>query len=136
MDSTNPDLAPFHARGGKVIILEHMSDYAQSPYAGIRYYENVVRTMGDEKAGQTIRLFTAPGVDHVGAGAPALVDMLGALDAWVDRGIPPGRLTVAEMELSAPQFPVKRSLPLCEWPAWPRHRGGDASKADSFDCVR
>jgi hypothetical protein len=113
-----------------------VSDYAQSPFAGIRYYENAVKTMGAAKAGETIRLFTAPGVDHVGTGAPALVDMLGALDAWVERGQAPAGLVVTEQELSAPAFPVRRSLPLCEWPSWPRHKGGDPSKAGSFDCVR
>ncbi len=30
MDSTNPDLSAFHARGGKLIVLEHLADYAQS----------------------------------------------------------------------------------------------------------
>ena len=29
MDSTNPDLSAFRAHGGKLIMLEHMSDYAQ-----------------------------------------------------------------------------------------------------------
>src|SRR3981189_547212 len=37
MDSTNPDLSAFRAHGGKLVMLEHMSDYAQSPYAGIGY---------------------------------------------------------------------------------------------------
>src|ERR1700686_628802 len=32
MDSTNPDLGRFRARGGRLILLEHMADYAQSPY--------------------------------------------------------------------------------------------------------
>ncbi|CAN1554114.1 Tannase/feruloyl esterase [Rhabdaerophilaceae bacterium] len=136
MDSTNPDLAPFHARGGKVIILEYLADYAQSPYAGIRYYENVVKTMGTEKAGQTIRLFAAPGVDHVGTGAPASVDMLAALDTWVEEGKAPANLTVVEQDMVAPAFPVLRSLPLCEWPAWPKYRAGEATQAASFDCVR
>lgn len=135
MDSTNPDLSAFHARGGRVIMLEHLADYAQSPYAGIRYYENVVKTMGAERAGQTIRLFTAPGVDHVGTGGPALVDMLGALDAWVEQGKPPAKLTLVEQEAVAP-FQVKRAMPLCEWPAWPKHKGGDASKAENFECTQ
>ena len=39
MDSTDPDLSRFRARGGRLIMLEHMADYAQSPYAGIRYFE-------------------------------------------------------------------------------------------------
>ncbi len=136
MDSTNPDLSAFHARGGKVIVLEHMSDYAQSPYAGIRYVEAVVKTLGEPKARETIRLFAAPGVDHVGSGAPALVDMLAALDGWVEKGKAPADLTVVEQELAAPDFPVKRAMPLCEWPSWPRFKAGDAAKAESFACVR
>ena len=47
MDSTNPDLGAFKARGGKLIILEHMADYAQSPYAGIGYFEAVKKKMGE-----------------------------------------------------------------------------------------
>ncbi|HEY6355449.1 MAG TPA: tannase/feruloyl esterase family alpha/beta hydrolase, partial [Burkholderiaceae bacterium] len=42
MDSTNPDLSAFAARGGKLVMMENMADYAQSPYAGIGYYESVV----------------------------------------------------------------------------------------------
>ena len=44
MDSTDPDLSRFRARGGRLIMLEHMADYAQSPYAGIRYFESVERS--------------------------------------------------------------------------------------------
>ncbi len=83
-----------------------------------------------------IRLFTAPGVDHVGSGAPAHADMLEALDAWVDRGTTPADLTLVEQEVAAPSFTTKRSLPLCEWPMWPRHTGSDPTKADSFQCTR
>ena len=31
MDSTNPDLSAFRAAGGKLILLENLGDYAQSP---------------------------------------------------------------------------------------------------------
>ncbi len=47
MDSTNPDLGAFKARGGKLIVLEHMADYAQSPYAGIGYFREVQKRMGE-----------------------------------------------------------------------------------------
>ena len=47
MDSTNPDLSAFMAHGGKLIMLEHMSDYAQSPYAGIGYFESVEARVGE-----------------------------------------------------------------------------------------
>ena len=59
MDSTNPDLGKFQARGGKLIVLEHMADYAQSPYAGIRYFEKVearlARTRPRDLRGSTPR---------------------------------------------------------------------------------
>ena len=35
------DLGAFKAHGGKLVMLEHMSDYAQSPYAGIGYFREV-----------------------------------------------------------------------------------------------
>jgi Tannase and feruloyl esterase len=135
MDSTDPDLSAFHARGGKLIILENMADYAQSPYAGIRYYEAVVAKLGMGTAQQFLRLYTAPGVDHVGSGAPAHVDMLGALSDWVEKGRAPQGLQLA---LQSPKLPlaVSTSRPLCEWPAWPRYKGGDANQASSFECVR
>jgi feruloyl esterase len=134
MDSTNPDLAAFHARGGKLILLENMADYAQSPFAGIRYFESVVQRMGREKVNQFFMLFTAPGVDHVGSGAPANVDMLTALVDWVERGKAPANLELAEQEPRLP-FAVKRSRPLCEWPKWPRYRSGDTLQAASFACT-
>ena len=102
MDSTNPDLGKFQARGGKLIVLEHMADYAQSPYAGIRYFEKVESTLGKDKTASFARLYTAPGVDHVGSGAPANIDMLGVLVDWVENGKAPGDLEVIEQKIAAP----------------------------------
>lgn len=135
MDSTNPDLSRFGARGGKLVILEHMADYAQSPYAGIRYFENVQRTLGPEKTAAFARLYTAPGVDHVGSGAPANVDMLGVLVDWVEKGKAPGDLEVIEQKVESPSFETLRSLPLCRWPAWPHYKSGQANLAASFHCA-
>ena len=135
MDSTNPDLTAFHARGGKLLMLENMADYAQSPYAGIGYFEAVRQRLGPEKVGQFVRLYTAPGVDHVGTGAPGNVDMLAAVADWVERGRAPAGLTLAEQS-AKPPFAVARTRPLCEWPLWPRYKGGDASAAASFECAK
>lgn len=135
MDSTNPDLSAFHARGGKLILLENMADYAQSPYAGIRYYESVVARMGQGNVDRFFKIYTAPGVDHVGSGAPANADFLTALTAWVERGQAPAGLQLVEQPV-APPFAALRARPLCEWPAWPRFRGGDAAQAASFECVK
>ena len=135
MDSTNPDLSAFRAHGGRLIMLEHMSDYAQSPYAGIRYFENVERKLGKSETAEFARLYTAPGVDHVGSGAPANVDMLSVLSDWVEKGQAPGDLEVVEQKVEAPSFAVLRALPLCRWPAWPHYKGGDIKSASSFQCA-
>ncbi len=134
MDSTDPDLSAFHARGGKLIVMEHMADYAQSPLAGLEYTERVRQTLGEARSQQFLRVYAAPGVDHVGSGAPALFDPLGVLTQWVEKGQAPGALAVIDQGLDA-SLPVLRERPLCEWPRWPAYRGGDASKAASFACT-
>ena len=135
MDSTNPNLTAFSDHGGKLIILEHMSDYAQSPFAGIRYFENMQFTLGKEETAAFARLYTAPGVDHVGSGAPANVDMLSVLVDWVEKGQAPGDLQVVEQKIEAPDFATTRSLPLCQWPAWPHYKSGPVEAAASFVCA-
>lgn len=133
MDSTNPDLSAFSARGGKLVMLENLSDYAQSPYSGIAYFQAVQAKLGNNATEQFARLYAAPGVDHVGSGAPANVDMLAVLSNWVEHRIAPGTLEVVEQEV-IPTFPVKRALPLCQWPTWPRYVKGDVGLSSSYQC--
>jgi hypothetical protein len=134
MDSTNPDLSAFRAAGGKLILLENLGDYAQSPYAGIGYHDAVVQKMGAADVAKFFRLYTAPNVDHVGTGGPANADIFAALVGWVEEGRAPAGLTLVEQD-AKPPFTVKRSRPLCEWPQVPRYRGGDPNAAASFACA-
>jgi feruloyl esterase len=133
MDSTNPDLSAFAARGGKLLMLENMADYAQSPYAGIAYYESVRTRMGADKVEGFMRLYTAPGVDHVGTGGPSNADFLSALVQWVEKGQAPVDLVLAEQPAMFP-FKVERTRPLCSWPLVPRFQGGIINDARSFQC--
>ncbi|MEJ8840132.1 tannase/feruloyl esterase family alpha/beta hydrolase [Ramlibacter sp. AN1133] len=135
MDSTNPDLSAFARHGGKLILLENLGDYAQSPYAGIDYHQAVVQRMGRANVDPFFKLFTAPGVDHVGTGAPGNAELFAALVAWVEQGRAPSGLVLVEQE-PRPPFAVRRSRPLCEWPQFPRYRGGDLNAAGSFACAQ
>ncbi|HLX81027.1 MAG TPA: tannase/feruloyl esterase family alpha/beta hydrolase [Burkholderiales bacterium] len=135
MDSTNPDLTVFMARGGKLVISVHMADYAQSPYAGIEYYKSVVARMGQPAADSFLRLYVTPGADHMGMGAPSSVDMVEVLSEWVERGKAPGDLVQAAYDLKPP-FTVAATRPMCRYPAFPRYRGGDTGKAESFECAQ
>jgi feruloyl esterase len=134
MDSTNPDLSAFHAAGGKLILLENLGDYAQSPYAGIEYHDAVVQRLGRSAADSFFKLYTAPNVDHVGTGGPANADLFQALVAWTEEGRAPAGLALVEQD-AKPPFAVQRSRPLCEWPNMPRYRVGDPNAAGSFSCL-
>lgn len=133
MDATNPDLRAFQSRGGKLVILEHMSDYAQSPFAGARYLESVQHRLGPRQPAEFMRLYTAPGVDHVGSGAPAQAEMLDMLVDWTETGRWQPEMEVVQQE-AKPPFKVVRSRPLCEWPRWPKYMGGSVNEASSFSC--
>ncbi|MFC5496047.1 tannase/feruloyl esterase family alpha/beta hydrolase [Caenimonas terrae] len=136
MDATDPDLSAFRAHGGKLVISEHMADYAQSPYAGIAYYRSVVEKMGQDPVDEFMRLYTTPGADHVGTGAPVGVDMLDTLVTWVESGRAPLDLVQVSLD-PVPPFPVLQSRPMCRWPATLRYRGhGEPQRASSYQCVR
>ena len=133
MDSTNPDLTAFSAHGGKLIMYENMADYAQSPYAGIDYYKSVVAKMGATNVGNFLRLYVAPGVDHMGVGAPSSVDLLEVLTEWSENGKAPGELVQVHQE-PKPPFAQLAARPMCRYPAYPHYQGGDVTKAESFGC--
>jgi Tannase and feruloyl esterase len=138
MDATNPDLSAFKSRGGKLIMQENIADYAQSANAGIQYFKSVQSKMGEGAVKDFARLYMAPGVDHVGSGAPSNIDMLDLLVDWVERGHAPGtkgELTLLEQETTVP-FKTIRARPLCEFPLVPRYKAGDINMAASFACEK
>jgi hypothetical protein len=131
VDSTDPDLSAFHASGGKLIIQEHMGDYAQSPYAGIQYYQSIVDTLGKGQTDKFVRLYVSPGADHGGANTPSQVDWVTVLEEWVEnRDAPPGDLEMLQTD------PTERARPACEYPEWPRYKNGDPDDASSFKCQK
>ena len=95
----------------------------------------VEKKLGKAETAEFARLYTAPGVDHVGSGAPANVDMLSVLVDWVEKGKAPGDLEVTEQKVEVPPFATVRALPLCQWPAWPHYKSGPANVASSFICA-
>ena len=141
MDATDPDLSRFAARGGKLIIKENAADFAQSPNAGIDYYKSVVATVGDASVDRFMRLYVTAGVNHAGIGAtnegapvPYAVDLLGVLEAWVERAHAPGTLVQIAQTAAAP-FNTIATRPMCLYPAYPHFKRGSGSQDGSFDCA-
>ena len=141
MDMTDPDLSPFVARGGKLIMKENGSDYAQSAGEGYAYRQAVIDKLGQPAVDGFMRFYVNPGVVHIGIGqqadgsaVPDKVDLLGALDSWVDGGPAPATLTVTSYTKAAPFTPVA-SRPLCQYPLYPKYMKGDPKLAASFVCA-
>jgi len=58
------------------------------------------------------------------------LDIIGALEKWVENGVAPVNLIMTDAGLAA-----GRTRPLCEYPTWAKYKGtGDVNLAASFTC--
>jgi hypothetical protein len=151
IDTTNPDLSKFRARGGKLIQFHGWNDQSFPPGHIVDYYTEVVDVQpGPDKLAKThdfYRLFMVPGMRHCRGGYgpiyfgalthPALPtldadhDILEALDRWVDKKAAPDRLIATQFAgAEGPQ----RQMPLCPYPQTAAYVSGDVNHAESFAC--
>ncbi|NML47273.1 tannase/feruloyl esterase family alpha/beta hydrolase [Ramlibacter sp. G-1-2-2] len=132
-DAADPDLRPFLAHGGKLILLHGLADEVISNNSTIDYYQRVVTTVGQAAVDQGIRFYTVPGMGHgTGVFIPSW-DSLAALENWVEGGLAPA--TGVAMDTVAGTY--GRTRPLCQWPAWPKFRGsGSLDAAVNYSCVQ
>jgi Tannase and feruloyl esterase len=148
LDAANPDLRPFKARGGKLIMYHGWNDPAISPWNSIAYYQNVQKTMGDAETSGFMRLYMAPGLEHCAGGpGPAAFGQLGipttggpkfgvfdALVDWVEKGVPAENVTATKY---SPDNKVIMTRPLCPYPALAKYKGsGDTNDAANFVCTK
>jgi feruloyl esterase len=146
--SINPNLAPFRARGGKMIQYAGWSDAAIAPQNGVNYFTRVQQTIG--KTGGFYRLFMAPGMAHCSGGAglnafgngtsngpviDADHDLVKALERWVEQGVAPDRIIATHYVNNDPTQGVQFQRPLCPHPQRAEYVGGDPNSATSFACV-
>jgi feruloyl esterase len=142
LDSTDPNLARFADRGGKMIVTIGTDDTLASPGAQLDYYQSLIDTMGRERVDAFARLFVVPqanhglsgrnsGVDGEGrtipvAPIPNSFDRVRLLMDWVERRVVPGKSVVVTAG--------EKSLPLCSYPGYPHYVEGPASDAKSYQC--
>jgi Tannase and feruloyl esterase len=144
LDSTNPDLSKFAARGGKMIVTIGTNDTLASPGAQMAYFQSVIDRMGRAKVDAFARFFVIPQTSHGLSGTsyttngdgkrieaapiPNTYDRLPILLDWVEKKEPPPKqLTVTARG---------RSLPLCNYPLYPKYVGGLTSDAGSYLCAQ
>jgi feruloyl esterase len=119
-DATNPDISPFAAAGGKLILWHGLADPHISPVNTIAYMTALQAQMGREHAAAFARLYLFPGMYHCSGGeGPSQVDLLTPMLAWVEAGTPPGAVIARQPERSV----------VSDFGA-PRLRGPDGRPAD------
>src|SRR5712691_5780248 len=133
MNATDPDLSPFKANGGKLLMWNGWADPVATPVRTVRYFLDIVDTLGEDTL-QFSRLFMAPGVHHCGGGSgPNNFDMLAPLENWVERGVAPDRIIASHITGNV----VDRTRPLCAYPREAKYAGsGSIDDAANFVCRR
>jgi feruloyl esterase len=145
IEASDPDLAKFKARGGKLLLYHGWADPGPAPENTINYYDAVTKKLGGRQD-DWMRLFLMPGVGHCGGGVgPDQADFLGALERWREAGEAPSQIPAARAVgrgaqpppadgFGAPGAPMTR--PLCPHPQVARYNGsGSTDDAKNFRCV-
>ncbi len=151
MNTINPDLNPFAARGGKLIQFHGWDDGAFTPGWTTSYYRQVNDIVGHgniEETKRFYRLFMLPGVGHCGGGpgpdnfgqeTQIAVspdpdhDVVSALMQWVEKGTAPRQLITTKFKNDDPKQGIQMQRPLYPYPIEPVYNGtGSTDKADSF----
>jgi feruloyl esterase len=156
LNSNNPDLRSFRARGGKLIQYHGWGDAAIAPLNSIQYYERVrdflskypdARSDSSKPVQDFYRLFMVPGMGHCAGGAgpnnfgnragakkDPEHDVFVALEQWVEKGVAPEKMIGTGTVVGDPAKPLTR--PLCPYPHVARYMGtGEPNNAESFACV-
>jgi len=123
--STNPDLRPFAAAGGKLILWHGWADQHISPQGTIQYWEWMSKTTRTPNTFARFYLF--PGMGHCGGGlGPNTFDLLTPLMAWVETRTAPNALVA-----NNPSTGVSR--PVYPYPTVARYIGsGSTNDAANF----
>jgi len=150
LNATDPDLKPFKARGGKLILYHGWNDPAITALNTINYYDSMINKMGQKNVDSFVRLYMAPGMQHCGGGPGA--DSFGAvgdlnftdpqrsvdaaLEQWVEKGTAPGTIIASKFE-GEDRTKSKMTRPLCAYPQAAKYKGSsDTNDAANFSCQK
>lgn len=127
LQTTLPDLTPFHSHGGKILHYHGESDDSVPPATSVHYYDSVRTTLYpslsyNESVGalnEWYRLFMVPGAAHCATSAlqpgPYPMVNMETMILWVEEGVEPVRLAAA-VSTGGNKGETQQ---LCSWPLRP-----------------
>jgi len=133
LDSGQTNLAPFFARGGKLLMYHGWADPQVPATNSVEYFDAVVKTAGKTAVGKSIQLYMVPGMAHC-AGGPGTgaFDKMAAIEQWVAQGTAPASIQASHVSSGL----TTRTRPLCPYGQIARYKGiGSTSQAASFECA-
>ena len=163
LNAVNPNLMPFAAHGGKLIVYHGWSDAALPPQGSIDYFNRVHAVVGGydslnnpqsflhggPQIEDFMRLYLVPGMQHCAGGpgansfgqygalADPQHDVRVALEQWVEKGLAPDKIIATKFVNDSDHSQgVKMTRPLCPYPLSARYRGvGKSNESGNFDCL-
>ena len=139
INTDDPDLSAFKARGGKILTWHGLNDEAIPVQGTIDYYEAVVASIGGTAAVESfLKLYLVPGVGHFAGNGTSDPDASPPVVAWgqfyrllvdwVENGAEPGRIEIE----TPPAAPIRIMQPIFPYPKKPKYVGGDPRVSDSW----
>jgi Tannase and feruloyl esterase len=150
LNAIDPDLKPFRARGGKLILYHGWNDPSITPLGTVDYYESVVKKMGQKDVDSFVRLYMVSGMKHClgGPGADSFGEafdlkfddpqhsVYASLEQWVEKATAPSTIIASKFE-GEDETHAKMTRPLCPYPQAAKYKGsGDPNDAANFECER
>jgi feruloyl esterase len=132
LNTATPNLGPFFARGGKLLMYHGWNDQQVPGSSSVTYYNRVVDTVGKSAVGKSVQLYMVPGMNHCQGGAGTdTFDKVAAIEEWMAKGTSPGQIIASH----ATTGKIDRTRPLCPYPQVAVYNGsGSTDDASRFTC--
>lgn len=127
-DVDGSDMDQFVSGGGKLLLVQGTTDMLVPHTLSTALYTGLEQRYGDS-LNSFARYYVQPGYGHGDGEFNLNWDALTALENWAENDQEP-------VNQIAYDYASDRSMPLCQFPAWPKFSGsGSPTSADSYDCV-
>mgnify|MGYP000085457896 CR=1 FL=1 len=132
MSANSSNIDAFQQARGKLIFFHGSVDDFIPVTSSIDYWQRLQKRYPTESLSEFVKFYVIPGMGHVTGPFKARMATFDALQAWVERGQVPATLTAIDENPAT----KGRTRPVCEFPLWPKYKGGDINQASSFQCSK